>query len=156
RVPSPAAPPGTAGPLDGQQAQDIARSRVLTRTDLWHIAVGYLAERPIIGIGPDNFRIGYGERIGLTAWDQDVNTNNLYLEVATSVGLVTGCAFLAWLVAVAIGHLWSASRYGRSGSIIAAIVLVSLLTHGLFDSFLTYSTAMYLLFTAVFVSADRS
>jgi len=28
--------------------------------------------------------------------------------------------------------------------------------HGLFDSFLTFSTAMYLLFTAAFVSADRS
>ena len=156
RVPSPAAPPGTAGPPDGQQAQDIARSQALTRTDLWRIAVGYLAERPLIGIGPDNFRIGYGERIGLTAWDQNFNPTNLYLDVATGVGLVIGCVFLAWLVAVAIGHLRSAFRYGRSGSIIAAIILASLLVHGLFDSFLTFSTAMYLLFTAAFVSADRS
>ena len=156
RVASPAAPPGTAGPPAGQQVQDIARSRALTRSDLWRIAVGYLAERPLVGIGPDNFRIGYGGRIGLTAWDQNFNATNLYLEVLTGVGLGLGLAFFAWLAVVGARHLRSAATLGRSGSIIAVIVLASLLAHGLFDSFLTFSTAMYLLFTAALVSAARS
>ncbi len=156
RIASPAAPPGTGGPPEGQQTQDLARSRALTRGDLWSIAFGYMAERPLIGIGPDNFRIGYGERIGLTAWDQDFNATNLYLEVLTGSGLVIGLAFFIWLFSVAARHLRSAATLGRGGSIIAVIILASLFAHGLFDSFLTFSTAMYLLFAAALLSADRS
>ena len=155
RVARPDAPGGTTGPPHGQQERDIARSRALTRSDLWRIAVGYLAERPLIGIGPDNFRIGYGERIGLTAWDQDFNATNLYLEVLTGVGLVTGLAFFIWLGVVGARHLRSAATLGRGGSIIAVILLASLLAHGMFDSFLTFSTAMYLLFAAAFIPSAR-
>lgn len=154
-VANPGASRGTPGPPGGQEAQDKARSRALTRGDLWAIAAGYLAERPLIGIGPDNFRIGYGERIGLTAWDQDFNATNLYLEVLTGSGLVIGLAFFIWLFTVAARHLRSAATLGWGGSIIAVIILASLLAHGLFDSFLTFSTAMYLLFTAALVSAAR-
>jgi hypothetical protein len=156
RVPSPSAPPGTAGPPSGQKVEDMARSRALTRSDLWGIAAGYLAERPLIGIGPDNFRIGYGERIGLTAWDTDFNATNLFLEVLTGVGLVIGLVFLLWLAAAGAGHLRSAATLARGGSIIAVVILASLLVHGVFDSFLTFSTAMYLLFTAALLSAARS
>ena len=47
------------------------------RWELWRLALGMWRERPLTGVGPDNFRWLYGPRAGHAVWDTRVFANNL-------------------------------------------------------------------------------
>ncbi|MBV9544447.1 MAG: hypothetical protein JOY61_08710 [Chloroflexi bacterium] len=49
------------------------------RLELWRAALKVFLAYPLLGVGPDNFRHVYGSALGLDAWDQRVDANNLYL-----------------------------------------------------------------------------
>ena len=55
-----------------------------------------VGERPLIGVGPDNYRLIYGPYAGLAHFDPRVHSNNMYLEMLAGGGLAGGLAFL-WL-----------------------------------------------------------
>jgi hypothetical protein len=71
---------------------------VVGRLELWGAALRLIQTRPLLGVGPDNFRHLYGAQLGLETWDERVQANNLYLEVLTDIGLLGLAAFL-WVVA---------------------------------------------------------
>jgi O-antigen ligase len=113
------------------------------RSVLWTAAVRMLAERPWLGIGPDNFRLHYGPYAGLRHADSRVHTNNMYLELLVGGGLAAGLA-LAWLLwrsARLVGSLLrpEPDRERAALRAAAAAALCAIGLHGLVDSFLGFT-----------------
>jgi hypothetical protein len=147
-IPTAAAAPLRAQPL---RQPPIRPGRLV----LWTAAARMLAAHPILGIGPDNFRLSYAAYAHLPAGDPRMHSNNMYIEMLAGTGLVGGVAFL-WLVGRAALMLAAATsgadtqvrRYAsrRVGTsrpdpiamgIAAAGVAIGL--HALVDSFLSFA-----------------
>jgi hypothetical protein len=107
------------------------------RLQLWRAAVGIVRAHPIVGIGPDNFRLAYGPYAGIATPDERTHSNNMYLEILTGTGLVGAVAF-AWLL-WRIGHAADAANLG------AACALAAIAIHGVVDSFVSFAPT-YVLF----------
>jgi O-antigen ligase len=90
---------------------------VVGRLDLWGAALRLIQTRPLLGVGPDNFRHLYGAQLGLESWDERVQANNLYLEVLADVGLLGLAAFL-WVVGAPLitAKRLLTARFARSSS----------------------------------------
>ncbi len=120
----------------------------LPRMVLWRTALDMARERPWLGVGPDNYRLRYGPRLGLAAWDTRVHANNTYLEVLAGMGVI-GLAALAWaMFAAARSTARAIAAAGASsiafiGATSAACLAIAL--HGLVDSFLSF-TSTYVVF----------
>ena len=114
---------------------------------LWKAAADLLASRPLLGVGPDNYRLLYGDQVGLKTFDRRVHANNMYLEMLVGGGIVGGAAF-AWLCWAAARQVLASVRGGdaalhaATASLAAATLAIAL--HGLVDSFLSF-TATYVL-----------
>ena len=116
---------------------------------LWKAAADLLTAHPLLGVGPDNYRLLYGEQAGLATFDRRMHANNMYLEMLVGGGIVGGAAF-AWLC-------WAAARQAlatvrRAAGEVPHAAIASLATatlaiglHGFVDSFLSF-TATYILF----------
>jgi hypothetical protein len=116
----------------------------VARPDLWRAAVTLFRTHPILGIGPDNFRLRYGQLLGYTRWDANVRANSLYLELLAGSGVLGLIAF-----AVMIGSVrWTL----QPASLAVAVFLV----HGLVDAFLM-TTPIYFAFWMLLgrMHADR-
>jgi hypothetical protein len=135
------------GTIDVSQLTTLPKRAVRPgRLVLWSAAGRMLAAHPILGVGPDNFRLGYASYAGLPGADTRVHSNNMYLEVLAGGGILAGSAFLwlLWSVAICVRRL-----VGYSGGpldplasgIVAAAAAIAL--HGLVDSFLGF-TATYI------------
>jgi hypothetical protein len=118
------------------------------RRELWTIALDLFASRPLLGVGPDNFRWLYGPASGHAVWDTRVFSNSLYVELLATVGLLGFGAF-ALLMGKALAGLSkraSSAPHALEAAVLAAS-LAGFLVHGLFDYLLAF-TGIYL---AVFV-----
>jgi hypothetical protein len=62
----------------------------------WRIALRMARNRPLLGVGPDNFRWVYGNFAGLTTWDTGGHANSLYFEWLADTGL-PGLFVYMWL-----------------------------------------------------------
>ena len=113
----------------------------VSRLQLWRAALVLFARHPILGIGPDNYRLSYGEVLGLPQADSNVHSNNLYLEI------LAGCGVLG-LMAFAL-LLW---RIRWRGALVAPSLAVFLI-HGAFDSFLM-TTPLYFAFWIIVAQAS--
>jgi O-Antigen ligase len=116
------------------------------RLELWRAGARIVADRPLLGVGPDNFRLMYGGYAGIANADTRVHSNNMFLEMLVSGGIVGGLAF-AWLC---LGLAAVAMRCtGQAAPIAAGIAaaVVAIAVHGLFDSFLGF-TSTYILMAA--------
>jgi O-antigen ligase len=115
----------------------------LPRRTLWRAAVHMAWAHPFAGVGPDNFRLVYGDYLGLETWDERVHANNMYLEALAGTGLC-GLAALLWLIVSAGRHLWAGWRASTADTAAPwACLLVAWLGiagHGLVDSFLSFTT----------------
>jgi hypothetical protein len=129
---------GAPPPTRGRMPTGVMR---MPRAVLWSTAASIARERPMLGIGPDNFRHVYGRYLGLGAWDPRVHANNTYIEVLVGMGVI-GATALAWLIAAASR---SAMRLLRSPAATPPLVAVSaaaclaIAVHALVDSFLTFT-----------------
>jgi hypothetical protein len=138
--PTGSTPPGVSPRDDGEAPW------VVGRMDLWGAALRLIAVHPLLGVGPDNFRHYYGAVLGLEAWDERVEANNVYLEVLADLG-VLGLAAFVWvvagpLVAAGRGALARGSRaYLALG---VGLSLVAFLVHGLLDAFLAFNPTAWL------------
>ena len=138
-------PPAQTAPRDDRPAVPLT----VGRTQLWPVALRLVAERPLLGVGPDNFRLLYGPYLGLTNWDTSIHANNLYLELLADLGLAGAAAF-GWLLIAASLQLARVLRNCPAGSVPIWAVgvggsLLAFLVHGLVDYFLEF-TPLYLLF----------
>ena len=110
---------------------------------LWSAAGRMLAAHPVLGVGPDNFRLEYGPFVRLPVADPRVHSNNMYLEVLTGGGIVLGLAFL-WLLWAAGRSVWrlasgapAADVASLTTGVVAAAVAIAV--HGFADSFLSFT-----------------
>ena len=114
------------------------------RLSLWRAALAVAADRPLLGVGPDNFRQVWAKYTGGTGRaDARVHANNMYLELLAGAGVV-GLAALLWLVATSGVALFAEWRRHTSASAAAAAVFcavwLAIAGHGLVDTFLSFTT----------------
>jgi hypothetical protein len=76
-------PPPTVAPPPGRLTQ-------------WRMALRMARNRPLLGVGPDNFRWVYGDFAGLTSWDTGGHANSLYFEWLADTGVPATLVYL-WL-----------------------------------------------------------
>jgi O-antigen ligase len=128
------------------------------RAVLWRIAATEFADHPWLGIGLDNFRLGYGRHLGWTQWNQTIHTNNWYLETLVSAGLLGGLPFLGWLALLVIDIIRETRRAAAQPITLAiATGLVAYLVHGVLDYFLLFNVTglLFWLLVALWVRATR-
>ena len=110
---------------------------------LWRAAARILAAHPVLGVGPDNYRLMYGGYAGLANADQRVHSNNMYLEIVVGGGLVGALAFawLCWSAATRFAHPVLRPADPRIATIAAAVSAagVAIALHGIVDSFLGFT-----------------
>jgi hypothetical protein len=113
---------------------------------LWRAAARMLAAHPLLGVGPDNFRLSYGAYAGVPGADPRTHSNNMYLEVLAGGGLVAGAAF-AWLLWRAAGDAAALLRAPAGGAAAAGIfaATIAIAVHATVDSFLSFAPT-YVLF----------
>ena len=120
----------------------------MPRSVLWSTALDISRDHPVLGIGPDNYRLTHGPRLGLAAWDTRVHTNNTYLEVLVGMGVI-GLAALTWLVFAGARATLALISSATADSIpfVAATTAacLAIAAHGVVDSFLTF-TSTYVVF----------
>jgi O-antigen ligase len=117
------------------------------RFELWRAATRMVAAHPLLGVGPDNFRLSYGRYAAIASADPRTHSNNMYLEMLAGGGLLVGAAF-AWLLWRA-GRSAAASMRVSAGSaatvgIVAATLAIAV--HATVDSFLSFAPT-YVLFS---------
>jgi putative inorganic carbon (hco3(-)) transporter len=130
-----------------------------SRLFLWRAAARMAIAHPLLGVGPDNFRLLYGGYAGLPHADPRLHSNNMYIEMMAGGGLGGGLAFL-WLVwrtmrrAVAAIRPATTAIFGDATLGVAAAV-IAVLIHGTVDSFLSFtSTYVLISITLGFVVAS--
>jgi O-antigen ligase len=120
----------------------------MPRSALWSTALDISRDHPVLGIGPDNYRLSYGPRLGLAAWDTRVHANNTYLEVLVGMGVI-GFAALLWLSIAGARSTLALVASARPDAVpfVAATTAacLAIAAHGLVDSFLTF-TSTYVVF----------
>lgn len=126
----------------------VVRIPTPTRFELWRVAFGMVANSPIVGIGPDTFRLRYGYAMGYEKFDPHIHTNNQYIEFLVGSGFIGLVGFLAFSAALAL-QLWRGFK-GRAGEawrwhLTLALLLGTWYVHGMVDSFWQF-TPTYILF----------
>ena len=117
------------------------------RLELWRTGARIVRAHPLLGVGPDNFRLVYGEYAGLPEFDTRLHSNNMYLEMLVGGGIIGGVAF-AWLCASALMVFARAVREARPEMTMAVAGVTAggaaIALHGIVDSFLSF-TGTYVL-----------
>jgi hypothetical protein len=127
------------------------------RARLWYAAISLWRERPLLGVGPDNFRRRYEAVLspsptGAPYTDTRIHANSLYFETLADVGFV-GIAALA-LIAVAL--VSSLRRHRESGCVAGLGCVVAAGTffvHGLLDYFFEFTPLFGLFWVTLGLSA---
>ena len=115
------------------------------RLVLWRAAARMIAAHPFLGVGPDNFRLLYGPYAGLQNADARTHSNNMYLEVLVSGGLVAAIAFV-WFLREAVTVFVSCCKSIDPRRVAVAAAGVAIVLHALFDSFISFAPT-YILFS---------
>ena len=117
------------------------------RLTLWRAAARMVEAHPLVGVGPDNFRLAYGPYAGVVSADPRMHSNNMYLEMVAGGGVLVGAAF-AWLLWSAARAVAASMRVTSSGAAAAGIVAAALAiaVHATVDSFLSFAPT-YVLFS---------
>jgi len=114
-----------------------------SRASLWRAAIALWRERPLLGVGPDNFRRRYEALLspsptGAPYTDTRIHANSLYFETLADLGL----AGLASLGAIAVALLRSLRRHRGSGCVAGfgcAVAAGAFFVHGLLDYFFEFT-----------------
>jgi O-antigen ligase len=100
---------------------------------------------PLLGVGPDNYRLLYGNYVRLQKADPRVHSNNMYLEILAGTGAL-GLVCALWIAFRTARSCIRAVRLSPAGAGLAAACL-AVAVHGLADSFLGF-TATYIAIAA--------
>ena len=113
-----------------------------SRLALWRAAFGMWIERPLVGIGPDQFRHQYGAHLDLQEFDDRTHANSLYVETLVGQG-VLGLLALAGLLATlarTVGRGWrDADLAARTLGVGLALGIAAFAGHGVVDHFLSFT-----------------
>jgi hypothetical protein len=113
------------------------------RASLWRAAVALWRERPLLGVGPDNFRRRYEALLspsptGEPYTDTRIHANSLYFETLADLGL----AGIAALGAIAAALFRSLRRLRESrcvAGLACAVAAAVFFVHGLLDYFFEFT-----------------
>lgn len=139
---------GAGHGLPSDHAQATLRIPPVGRLQLWRTALRMALARPLLGVGPDNFRLVYGDYAGVAVWDSTVHANNLYLEWLADTGLV-GFAIFFWLNAALLAGVYRslsrnnpsrpAATYDMTWQLALLAALTAWYVHGMLDSFYEFT-----------------
>jgi hypothetical protein len=119
------------------------------RPALWRAARVLWRERPLFGVGPDNFRRRYEAVLspapnGQPYRDTRIHANNWYFETLADLGLA-GIAALVWMAVVLLRAVRRHFVAGHVGAIGVSLAAALFFVHGALDYFLEF-TPLYGLF----------
>jgi hypothetical protein len=116
------------------------------RGELWRLALLMWRDRPLLGVGPDNFRRLHARYGGwLVPGFHPMTAHSLFLETAAGTGTLGLAALLATLGFAALAS-WK--RRGEALAPVGLALLAALVVQGFVDALLEY-TGLYLLFAFV-------
>lgn len=151
-TPSASAPQAAPAPGPALQRQP-------TRPELWRAGFRLWRKRPLLGVGPDNFRRLYARELGPLPLDDRVHANSLYVETLADQGLVGGVALVALMAALAGAELrrWRgpAEPAERTLALAIAAALCAFFAHGLVDHFLGFTPSYGLFWMLGGLTASR-
>ena len=126
----------------------------MARSDLWRAAVRLTADNPLFGVGTGNYRLLYGDELGLERFPTGSHAHSLYLESAASSGLTAALALIAVLGVVLTPAL---AQRGSLDDVGAGLVggVATMATHGLVDWPLVFTASGALFFVLVAAAAPR-
>jgi O-antigen ligase len=115
------------------------------RWEIWKLAYRLFTERPLLGVGPDNFRLLYGRAAGRVEWDTRHRSDSLFVEILATTGLAGAIPFFGLVAGLGFNLIRGLGRAERdpTGAVLAGS-LVGFLVQGVFDYFLAF-TPTYLL-----------
>ncbi len=119
------------------------------RLVLWRAAARMFEAHPLVGVGPDNFRLTYGAYAGLFGTDERTHSNNMYLEMLAGGGLLVAAPFgwLLWRSALCANRIASIlDGLGGTAALGVAAALLAIAVHASVDSFLSFAPT-YVLFS---------
>lgn len=104
-----------------------------TRVDLWRVAAITFTQHPLVGIGPERYRVAFLELAQMVHNTNHIHAHNIYLQVAAETGAL-GLIALGALILSTASRIWRAFRSGHKyGAGIAAALMAGLLAHGMLD-----------------------
>jgi hypothetical protein len=129
--------------LPTETPQRIAAPPPPVRSQLWRAAVRLWRERPLLGVGPDNFRRRYEAVLspsptGQAYSDTRLHANSLYFETLADLGL-SGIAALAAIGVALLGALREHFAARRLAAIGCAVAAALFFVHGVLDYFLEFT-----------------
>jgi hypothetical protein len=139
-------PDGAPPPeITAAHAQPFAESAPppAPRPALWRAALVLWRQRPLLGIGPDNFRRRYEDVIGLAPnglpyTDTRIHANSFYLETLADLGLA-GAVALACIGLALVRALRCLSASGRLVGLGCGVAAGAFFIHGWIDYFLEFT-----------------
>jgi hypothetical protein len=130
----------------------------VSRRDLWRAGLAAWRTRPVLGIGPDNFRRVYGTYLGHPNADERLHANNLYVETLTNLGAAGLLALAALMLALARAVIRAARvAQTRVLALGAGGALAAYAVHGTLDYFFEFTPTYGLvwLLAGMTVALDR-
>jgi hypothetical protein len=113
-----------------------------SRAELWRAALALFRRRPLLGVGPDNFRRRYEDILvspeGLRYEDQRIHANSLFFETLADEGLL-GMGALAWLAFALLCRLRHSTRLGLVAGVATGVASGAFFVHGAFDYFFEFT-----------------
>jgi hypothetical protein len=110
---------------------------------LWRAAIALWRTRPLLGIGPDNFRRSYEDVLspgpsGQRYEDSRLHANSLYFETLADLGLA-GVAVIAAIALALVHKTWSLFKAGRLAGVGFGVAAGAFFVHGLLDYFFEFT-----------------
>lgn len=135
-----------------------AGSEIPPRSQLWKAAVRAWTSHPLLGLGPDQFRLHHHEYYEGLIPDERFRSHNIFLEALATTGVV-GFAAIVYLLTAA---LWVQYRLVRDRgmemsarllSLGVTIATVGYVVHNFFDCFLWQTGVAYMFFIVLGLTA---
>ena len=132
---------GSAAPSD--LVTPVEFPRPPSRLACWRASVVLWRERPLLGIGPDNFRRRYQAVLspapnGQPYADTRIHANSLYFETLADLGLA-GVAVLLGIVLALVRLLRRHWRAANLAGIACGVAAGTFFVHGVFDYFFEFT-----------------
>jgi hypothetical protein len=132
----------------------------LPRRVLWRAAVTLWRQRPLLGIGPDNFRRRYGAVLspapnGQSDADTNIHANSLYFETLADLGLA-GVAALALMGLALVRRVRANLSANCLSGLASGVAAGAFFVHGWLDYFLEFTPLFGLFWVLLGWTAART
>jgi hypothetical protein len=133
-----------------EERRELKKLRVPGRWELWSAATRIFLRHPLLGLGPDSFRLVKGQYMDIAKGDETILANSLYLELLSGSGGLGLLSFLwllweCWRVVILRNSRKNAIFVIDATAFFGTTYLILLMVHGFVDYFLKF-TPTFLMF----------